>query len=437
MLNNSISQDSPSSKLETQIIQMLTLLLNESPEQITTLNFSEYNDNNNNSNNNSSEQIPPIYFSIPFSSSIWSQKPVATAPSYSIYNSFSFQLYLLNHKCLTFPLLTQLHKNFLPLIQDFHLAHVLQSTLKNTSKEIIHHLYLNEIRNNNLISLLYEQSPSYFIKNLYTYLPIYDRVDLLLILNPNIKQLSCNLNSTYAIQFIIENMKSETEKQLILNSIKYCYKDLFTNTYGAHVLVKLITNCSYDTYICDIISYAISKLQYLAYNSNAIVVIRKIYQDIYNETVSDFYFQLKQFVVDNVKELFEHVCGNYIIQTIICFWNVKDVENVLKGIDGYYGELSNKKYSSNVVEKCIEKSEILLKRYINEVSKNGIDEVIKNIYGNYVIQKALKISKGEDKVKLIESAKRNVGKIGDKKLILKWKGILERHEKLMKIEQGY
>ena len=80
MLNNSISQDSPSSKIETQIIQMLTLLLNESPEQITTLNFSEYNDNNNNSNNNSSEQIPPIYFSIPFSSSIWSQKPVSTAP---------------------------------------------------------------------------------------------------------------------------------------------------------------------------------------------------------------------------------------------------------------------------------------------------------------------------------------------------------------------
>ena len=51
------------------------------------------------------------------------------------------------------------------------------------------------------------------------------------------------------------------------------------------------------------------------------------------------------------------------------------------------------KYSSNVVERCIEKSPIILREYINEICENGrIAEIMKNNFGNYVIQKTLKLS---------------------------------------------
>ena len=76
----------------------------------------------------------------------------------------------------------------------------------------------------------------------------------------------------------------------------------------------------------------------------------------------------------------------------------------------------------------MEKSEIILKEYINEICKDGkISEIMKNNFGNYVIQKALKISVNDDKKKLIDEVSKNIIKINDKKLMLKWKSILEHY----------
>lgn len=49
---------------------------------------------------------------------------------------------------------------------------------------------------------------------------------------------------------------------------------------------------------------------------------------------------------------------------------------------------------------------------------------MKNNYGNYVVQKALKISIGPLKFKLIISILKNIEKVGDKKLMAKWKNIV-------------
>ena len=411
--------------IETQIVHMLETLMNEN--NIET-NFT-YSDNNN----NISISFINIEDTIPFSISIWSSNQSTSLntqyPTFPLsYYIYTLPLYFQQHKSLTFPLLTSLHNKFIPLIQNFKLSHLLQTSLKYTTIDVIHYLYCNEIRTNNIYALLLEQSPSYFIKNLYTYLPLYDKIDMLFLIKPYIQQLSCNLISTYAIQYIIEQTKLDNEKIIIMNSIKDCFKDFFTNTYGAYVLVKVIGSCNHLEMITEIIEYAVNNLSMLSFNNNGICVVRKIYQEYNCKGSSVFYEKLKQFALDNVLMLFEHVYGNYIIQTIVSFWSKDDLEEIVLKVEKHFKELSNKKYSSNVIEKCLEKSECILKKYIEEVSKDEkIGDVIKNNYGNYVIQKALNIAKGEDKEKLIESAKRNVDKLVDKKLILKWRNILDMH----------
>ena len=49
---------------------------------------------------------------------------------------------------------------------------------------------------------------------------------------------------------------------------------------------------------------------------------------------------------------------------------------------------------------------------------------MKNSFGNYVVQKALKLCTGFLKVKLTNNIKKNIEKINDKKLVSKWKSIL-------------
>lgn len=52
---------------------------------------------------------------------------------------------------------------------------------------------------------------------------------------------------------------------------------------------------------------------------------------------------------------------------------------------------------------------------------------MKNNYGNYVVQSALKLSSGEHKESLINNMIENIERIKEKKLIQKWKQIIESH----------
>ena len=62
-----------------------------------------------------------------------------------------------------------------------------------------------------------------------------------------------------------------------------------------------------------------------------------------------------------------------------------------------------------------------LEIYINEIcNDNNIIEAIKNKYGNYVVQKAVKLSSGAYRDKLIAE----ISKLEDKKIINKWKTII-------------
>jgi len=51
-------------------------------------------------------------------------------------------------------------------------------------------------------------------------------------------------------------------------------------------------------------------------------------------------------------------------------------------------------------------------------------EMIKSSYGNYVIQKALRVAKGEEREKFVNLIKKNLQRMNDKKVIRKWKNII-------------
>ena len=64
-------------------------------------------------------------------------------------------------------------------------------------------------------------------------------------------------------------------------------------------------------------------------------------------------------------------------------------------------------------------------KFIDEISfMNRVVELMKNEYGNFVIQKALRLSQNQNRKRLVKLIEKNVEKIGDKKLILKWKTIV-------------
>lgn len=92
--------------------------------------------------------------------------------------------------------------------------------------------------------------------------------------------------------------------------------------------------------------------------------------------------------------------------------------------------MSMTKYASNAIEKCLEKfPDYLTSIFIDEILiGQKLLELMRNNFGNYVIQKALKTAKGNSKEKLLSAIKKNIEKLNDIKLVTKWNQILDISE---------
>ena len=318
---------------------------------------------------------------------------------------------------------------FLSILKNHKGSKLLQKYLKpGVPEEVIHLLYM-EI-SPNLSDFITDGYSNYFCKKFYAFLSLKDRIDFLQKIENSILQFSCDSIGTYPIQTIIENLKSDPEKSIVINAIKNHIEELANDPYGCHVLERLLT-CIEEEYISFLYSYISDNILKLAKNCNGICLVKKILTFINKKNLHE---KIKQIVKENALGLIKHQYGNFIIQGIVEYWN--DYREIIELYKNNFISLSLEKYSSNVIERFIEKDEEILNEYIHEVVKsNRIYEIMKSNYGNYVIQKVIKLAKNENKNKIVFCAAKNINNLMEIKLISKWKSILQYHINELSLEE--
>ena len=300
---------------------------------------------------------------------------------------------------------------------------ILQNYLEKTTQQIIHLLY-NEI-NDKLNILLLDPYGNYFCLKLFCLLNSNDRISFLSIIAKNITIYSTNKISTYPIQYIVSHLNSKKEMEIIIYHINKNLMKLALDIYGTHVLEKIIISFEKE-YLKEIFNFITENLIFLSNHVNGLCLVKKILIIQYENNT---YSILKDILIKKSSELIENPFGNYALQIAIHHWNNKDIYDIFKQFLGNLTQFSCMKYASNVIERCIEKNENFLNDYIKEicVEKNSIGNLIKNSFGNYVIQTALKFSKGNNKINLINYIENNINILGEKKLISKWKNIISSY----------
>jgi hypothetical protein len=315
---------------------------------------------------------------------------------------------------------SKLQNNFVSVIKTHKGSIIFQNYLKNTHSEILHQIFL-EI-SIYLPELIIDPYANYFCKKFFTYLNQKDRIDFLNSIKDNLFKLCTNKIGTFPLQGIIEYLGSKNEKNIIINSIKNDLCKLCLDNYGCHIIEKILA-CFEEEYVSFIYDYVIENFLKFSYNSNGICIVKKIISFTYKINLHD---KIKKIIKENIYDLILHPYGNYVIQSAVENWENKDLYEIINLLNKRFITFSLQKFSSNVVERCIEKSDDILNNYINEVcSSNKINEIMKNNYGNYVIQKALKLSSGKSKKLLVITVQNNINKLKEKKLIIKWHSILK------------
>ena len=314
----------------------------------------------------------------------------------------------------------KLKGKFEQIIRTHKGSRIFQSYLKTTHNDILHQIFL-EIKNK-LPELLKDNYANYFCKKFFNSLNQKDRIEFLTSIQNDLSSLAIDFIATYPIQGIIEQLGSKAEKKIIYLGIKdsinvYCY-----NIYGTHILEKIISYFE-EEFIKEIIDYAYNNFIDLSFHINGICIVKKLLLMTHKK---DLHKKLKKIIYDNAFNLIVHQYGNYVIQTIVENWDDNELEEILNLYKNKYLYLSKQKYSSNAVERILEKNKKNLETYIKEIccDNNNIVEIIKNKYGNYVIQKAVKLSTGILRERIIGIISKNVNKLEDRKIINKWKAII-------------
>ena len=338
--------------------------------------------------------------------------------------------------------------NILYIFQDQSKCRNIQEQLEFHKNDKIYIQNFFEQIKPELINLIEHQFGNYAIQKFLEILIFQENKQLInefiSVINKNDKlyEISINIYGTRVVQKTLEklidnNNNSKIATIELINSIKKLIEnhlyDLCCDKNGNHVYQKLLKvfNNNENEYKNDFLYDNLSDI-----SLNVALLQQGV--TIFNTALSLCNPKQKEKIcikiIDNIERLINDKYGNYSVQAIIN--NLENEKSLIEPIYLYISDnianLSKQKCSSNVIDTFIMKNNDYSKRLVDDMIKNNIiEDIIKDQYGNYVVQKALFISDKDTINKIAKQIKpiipelleSNIGRKIYEKLIEQYNGI--------------
>ena len=227
---------------------------------------------------------------------------------------------------------------------------------------------------------------NYFIQTLIPELDSNNLISFTNIVISNLLNLCLNPHGTRVVQILINNIKDNKYNLLLSfkNALPKIMDKLINNLNGSFVLMHYAATIKDNEIIYDFLN---NNLVEIATNSYSCSALQKLIDLGTNKQKQ----QLLISIINNTDKLVGSQCGLYVLQFIMNKNNYYINDTILDKIINKIIFLSKRKYSSNVIEKCLETCSPERVNQLINIFKNEtiIRDLIKDIFGNYVIQKLL------------------------------------------------
>ncbi|KAL5203882.1 hypothetical protein ABZP36_008753 [Zizania latifolia] len=213
---------------------------------------------------------------------------------------------------------------------------------------------------------------------------------------------ACNMHGTRAVQKVIETINAPDQVSKVVSALSPGAMRLLTDTNGNHLVQRCLQQPlpEYKTFLLDA-----AKLRFLrlAKDQQGCCTIQKCIE----HANDDQKYHLLYNITSNALSLSQDQFGNYVIQFIISLGVEWAMAKIVNELQGHFGYLSMQKCSSHVVENCLRRAPQLVQERIIEELMNDpkLLHIMLDQYGNYVIQTALKVCKGELHTAFVEAIK--------------------------------
>ncbi|XP_075512911.1 pumilio homolog 6, chloroplastic-like isoform X1 [Primulina tabacum] len=231
---------------------------------------------------------------------------------------------------------------------------------------------------------------NYVIQKLFEYGSQHQKKDLANQMENKILQLSLQMYGCRVIQKAFEVIELEQKVQLsreLEGHVLKCVND----QNGNHVIQKCIECIPADN-IEFIISSFRGQVANLSMHPYGCRVIQRVLEICDDGLQTQF---IVNEILDSVHSLAQDQYGNYVTQHVLKWGTPCEKAEIIKKLSGSIVQLSQHKFASNVVEKCLEFADVterdmLIRDIIGNSEKNdNVLLMIKDQYANYVVQKIL------------------------------------------------
>ncbi|VEU21136.1 DEKNAAC102107 [Brettanomyces naardenensis] len=223
---------------------------------------------------------------------------------------------------------------------------------------------------------------------------------ILLNVGSSLYSISINQHGTRACQKMIDCLSTPAHHRLLETYLSPHIVGLIQDLNGNHVIQKCIQKFQ-DADLQFIVDLICQNMVAISTHKHGCCVLQKLMNKCNSFQVT----QLGMQIINNSIVLMQDQFGNYVVQYLISLETPELNNRLIAIVAPYVSELSCQKFSSNVVEKCLK-----IKVYKNNARKVNplLDELlresvltalIKDQYGNYVVQTAMEVSPFNYKVK--------------------------------------
>ncbi|XP_019459688.1 PREDICTED: putative pumilio homolog 7, chloroplastic isoform X2 [Lupinus angustifolius] len=212
---------------------------------------------------------------------------------------------------------------------------------------------------------------------------------------------SMNTHGTRVVQKLIETLKTKTQVSLLRSAIQPGFVDLIKDLNGNHVIQRCLQclSCQDNEFIFD----AATKFCVdIATHQHGCCVLQRCI----DSSLGKYRDKLMTEICRHALLLAQDPYGNYVITHIIEMKIPSVSAKLISRFKGNYVYLSMQKFSSHVVESCLKHVAESTARIVRELlSATHFEQLLQDPYANYVVQRALGVTKGPLHASLVEAVR--------------------------------
>nr|KYP72559.1 Pumilio domain-containing protein C6G9.14 [Cajanus cajan] len=255
-----------------------------------------------------------------------------------------------------------------------------------------------------VVELMMDPFGNYLVQKLLDVCGEHQRLQLVSMLTKEPGQLvrtSLNTHGTRVVQKLIATVNSRKQFVMLRSAIQPGFLDLIKDLNGNHVIQRCLQyfSCKDNEFIFD----AATKFCVdIATHQHGCCVLQRCI----DYSTGKYQDKLVKEICRHGLILAQDPFGNYVVQYIIEMEDPNLSSKLHSQFKGNYVNLSMQKFSSHVVEKCLMHVAESRSRIVQELlSFPNFERLLPDPYANYVVQRALGVTKGSLHSSLVEAVR--------------------------------